>query len=131
MVIKNKLGSIRKSALAGFLILLLAILLNNNLFAQEELPAEQSNLPAGQASWYINTNLQLAGGNFIYNSFDNIVSLYGGISYQNNNFGILFSIPVVGNKNNFISQAGGMMLPIGNSKNNTGSMQGGSNSGVM
>ncbi|MHB1688984.1 MAG: hypothetical protein ACYCVH_16655, partial [Ignavibacteriaceae bacterium] len=84
-----------------------------------------------QASWYINTNLQLAGGNFIYNSFDNIVSLYGGISYQNNNFGISFSIPVVGNKNNFISQAGGMMLPIGNSKNNTGSMQGGSNSGGM
>ncbi|MCL5028511.1 MAG: hypothetical protein M1480_05770 [Bacteroidetes bacterium] len=111
--------------MAGFLILLSAFLSNGNLFAQEELPVQQS-------SWYIYTNLQLAGGNFIYNSFDNVVSLYGGVGYQSGKFGISFSIPVVGNKNNFISQSGGMMLPIGNSKNGYGNMQGsGSSDGGM
>ncbi len=108
--------------MAGFLILLSAFLSNENLFAQEDLSVHQS-------SWYINTNLQLAGGNFIYNSFDNVVSLYGGVGYQSGNFGISFSIPVVGNKNNFISQSGGMMIPIGNSKNGYGNMQNSGSSG--
>ncbi|MHB9012720.1 MAG: hypothetical protein ACYC49_10925 [Ignavibacteriaceae bacterium] len=129
MVIENKLSFIRKPALAGFLILILAFVVNNNLFAQEELPAGQSSPLAGQASWYINTSLQLAGGNFIYNSFDNIVSYYGGVSYQTDNFGISFSVPVIGNKNNFISQSGGMMLPIGNSKNGYGNMKSNGSSG--
>jgi hypothetical protein len=126
MDLKNIFSPSRRSALAGFLILLSAFLSNGNLFAQEELPVKQS-------SWYINTNLQLAGGNFIYNSFDNVVSLYGGVGYQSGNFGISFSIPVVGNQNNFISQSGGMMLPIGNSKNGYGNMQnsGSSGSGMM
>ncbi len=125
MGIENIFSFIRKPALAGFLILLLLFVLDNKLFAQEE-------LPAGQSSWYINTNLQLAGGSFIYNSFDNIVSLYGGVSYQNDNFGISFSVPIVGNTNNFISQSGGMMLPIGNSKNGYGNMKSnGSSSGMM
>ncbi len=126
MIIKNKFNFNRKSALAGFLLLLFAITLNGNLFAQEELPLQQS-------SWYINTNLQLAGGNFIYNSFDNVISLYGGVGYQSGNFGISLSIPVVGNKSNFISQSGGMMLPIGNSKTGYGNMQnsGSSSSGMM
>ena len=126
MNLKNIFSPSRKSTLAGFLFILLTILLTGNLFAQEELPIQQSN-------WYINTNLQLAGGNFIYNSFDNVVSLYGGVGYQSGNFGISFSIPVVGNKNNFISQFGGMMLPIGNSKNGYGNMQnsGSNGSGMM
>ncbi len=122
MNLKNIFNFSRKSALAGFLILLSAFLSNENLFAQEDLSVHQS-------SWYINTNLQLAGGNFIYNSFDNVVSLYGGVGYQSGNFGISFSIPVVGNKNNFISQSGGMMIPIGNSKNGYGNMQNSGSSG--
>ncbi len=117
---KNEYTKIEFSVLSIFI--LLVILLNGNLFAQVDLPVHQSN-------WYINTNLQLAGGNFIYNTFDNVVSLYGGVSYQNDVFGISFSIPVVGNKNNSISQAGGMMLPIGNSKNGNGAMQGGNPGG--
>lgn len=125
MTIKNKLNFIRESAVSGFLLIFLAILLNENLFAQEDFTSSQSK-------WYINTNLQLAGGSFIYNSFNNVISLYGGIGYQDDNFGISFSIPVVGNKNNFISQVGGMMLPIGNSKNGYGTMSGaGSNGGGM
>ena len=116
MNLKNIFSYSRKSAITGFLLILLVSLLNINLFPQEE-------LSPGQSNWYINTNLQLAGGNFIYNSFDNVISLYGGIGYQTGNFGISFSIPVVGNKNNFISQSGGMMLPIGNSKNGYGNMQ--------
>ena len=126
MNLKNIFSSSRKSALAGFLIILLTILLDGNLFAQEELHVQQAN-------WYINTNLHLAGGNFIYNSFDNVISLYGGVGYQSGNFGISFSIPVVGNKSNFISQSGGMMLPIGNSKNGYGNMQnsGSNGSGMM
>ena len=112
--------------MAGFLILFSAFLSKENLFAQEDLSVRQS-------SWYINTNLQLAGGNFIYNSFDNVVSLYGGVGYQSGNFRISFSIPVVGNKSNFISQSDGMMLPIGNSKNGYGNMQnsGSNGSGMM
>ncbi|MHB8338388.1 MAG: hypothetical protein ACYDEE_13325 [Ignavibacteriaceae bacterium] len=139
MVIENKLSFIRKPTLAGFLLILFTVLINENLFAQDNLPVPngsttgQSSLPAEQANWYINTNLQLAGGNFIYNSFDNIVSLYGGVSYRNDNFGISFSIPIIGNENNFISQSGGMMLPIGNSKNGYGNMQnsGSNGSGMM
>src|ERR1035437_4380243 len=109
----------RKPALAGILLFLILVLLDNNLFAQD--------------GWYINTNLQFAGGNFIYNSNTNVVSLYGGLRYQNENFGISFSIPVVGNNNNSVGQAGGMMVPIGNSNNgsgnmNSGNMMGGGNS---
>ncbi len=126
MNLKNIISPSRRSALAGFLILFSAFLSKENLFAQEDLSVRQS-------SWYINTNLQLAGGNFIYNSFDNVVSLYGGVGYQSGNFGISFSIPVVGNKSNFISQSDGMMLPIGNSKNGYGNMQnsGSNGSGMM
>lgn len=116
---------LKKLLLAGFrqshgflLIFFLPIILNQNLIAQEVLPSAQSN-------WYINTNIQLAGGNFIYNSYSNIFSFYGGIGYQNNNFGISFSIPVVGNQNNYISQTGGMMLPIGNQSGNSTSPGGG------
>ncbi len=119
MNLKNIFSYSRKLAFISFLIFLL---LSLNLFAQEELSSDQSN-------WYINTNLQLAGGNFIYNSFDNVISLYVGIGYQSGNFGISLSIPVVGNKNNFISQSGGMMLPIGNSKNGYGTMSGAGSSG--
>jgi hypothetical protein len=78
-----------------------------------------------QDGWYINTNLQLAGGNFIYNSNTNVVSLYGGLRYQTDKFGISFSIPVIGNNNNSVGQAGGMMVPIGNSNNGSGNMNGG------
>ncbi len=133
MVIKNKLSFIGKPVLAGFLLVLFSFLMNKNLFAQDEQPAGQASLPNRQVNWYINTSLQLAGGNFIYNTFDNVVSLYGGVGYQSGNFGISFSFPVVGNKNNFISQSGGMMLPIGNSKNGYGNMQnsGSSGNGMM
>ena len=93
-----------------FLILLL-VLLNKNTFAQD--------------GWYINTNLQLAGGNFIYNSNTNVVSLYGGLRYQTDKFGISLSIPVIGNNNNSVGQAGGMMVPLGNSNNGSGNMNGG------
>lgn len=124
MKIKIAFDFFRKSAFSGFLIIFLVTLFNATLSAQYEQP------PA-RASWYINTNIQLAGGNFIYNSYDNLVSLYGGIGYQSSNFGISFSIPVIGNKNNSVSQAGGMMLPIGNSKNGNGAMQGGSPGGGM
>ncbi len=118
MILKDISHIIRKSASADFLIVLFTLILNNELFAQE--------------GWYVNTNLQLAGGKFIYNSYANVVSLYGGLSYQNDNFGISFSVPVVGNNNNSISQSGGMMLPIGNSTNGNGGMSGGSNgSGMM
>ncbi len=124
MKIKIASNFFRKSALTVFLLILFTIIINENLFAQDEQPSEH-------ASWYINTNLQLAGGSFIYNSYDNIVSLYGGLSYQSSNFGISFSVPVIGNKNNSVSQAGGMMLPIGNSKNGNGAMQSGNPGGGM
>ena len=90
------------------------VLLYSNLFAQD--------------GWFVNTSLQLAGGNFIYNSNTNVVSLYGGLRYQTDKFGISFSIPVIGNNNNSVVQAGGMMVPIGNSNNGSGNMNG---SGMM
>ena len=106
-----------KPVLAGLLLILCLVLFNNNIIAQD--------------GWYVNTNLQLAGGNFIYNTNSNIISLYGGLRYQTDNFGISFSIPVVGNNNNSISQAGGMMVPIGNSTNGSGNMTGSSNGNSM
>ncbi len=115
----------RKGVLTAFLLIIIPSPLNINLFAQGELSDNQAN-------WYINTSLQLAGGNFIYDSFDNVISIYGGAGYQSSNFGISFSIPVVGNKNNFISQAGSMMLPIGNSNDRYGGTMGsGSEGGGM
>jgi hypothetical protein len=117
MILKNISNIIRKSTSVGFLIILFTLIHNNELFAQD--------------GWYVNTNLQLAGGKFIYNSYANVISLYGGLSYQNDNLGISLSVPVVGNKNNSISQSGGMMLPIGNSTNTNGGMASGSNGGGM
>jgi hypothetical protein len=106
-----------KSVSAGFLLILCLALSNTNIIAQD--------------GWYVNTNLQLAGGNFIYNTNSNIISLYGGLRYQTDNFGVSFSIPVVGNNNNSISQAGGMMIPIGNSNNGSGNMTSSSNGNGM
>ena len=95
----------------SFPLVLFLVLLNENIFTQD--------------GWYINTNLQLAGGNFIYNSNTNVVSLYGGLRYQTDKFGISLSIPVIGNNNNSVGQAGGMMVPLGNSNNGSGNMNGG------
>ncbi len=110
MNIKNIFIFLGMPAKVGSLLIILAVTSGRNILAQDDLIVRQTN-------WYFNTSLQLAGGNFIYNSYSNILSLYGGIGYQKDNFGISFSIPVVGNNNNFISQSGGMMLPIGNSQN--------------
>lgn len=107
----------RKPILTGLLLIFCIVLFNNITIAQD--------------GWYVNTNLQLAGGNFIYKTNSNTISLYGGLKYQSDNFGISFSIPVVGNNTNAISQAGGMMVPIGNSNNETGNMRGGSNGNNM
>ena len=115
MNFKNIVNLSGKPALAGILLILILVLLNKNIFAQD--------------GWYINTNLQLAGGNFIYNSKTNIVSLYGGLKYQTDNFGISFSVPVIGNNNNAVGQAGGMMVPIGNLNNGSGNMNGGGSNG--
>ncbi len=122
---KNIFCFLRKSTKVGFLLIIPAIISCKNLYAQVILPEGQASPPDGRVNWYVNTSLQLAGGNFIYNSYSNIFSFYGGIGYQNNNFGISFSIPVVGNQNNFVSQAGGMMLPIGNPNSNSSSPGGG------
>lgn len=117
MILKCISNIVGKPALGGFLMILFTITPDNKLFAQD--------------GWYGSTNLQIAGGKFIYSSYVNVVSLYGGLSYQNDNFGISLSVPVVGNGNNSISQSGGMMLPIGNSQTYNGGMAGGSNGGGM
>lgn len=117
MILKFISNILGRSASTAFLIIMMMMIPNNEIFAQN--------------GWYAITNIQIAGGNFIYGSYANVVSLNGGLSYQDDNLGMSLSVPVVGNKNNSISQSGGMMLPIGNSANNNGGMTGGLNGGGM
>lgn len=70
---------------------------------------------SAQNGWYLNAGLQTAGGRYVNSSYDNIFSVYGGLGYTNGKFGISFSVPLIGNKSNVISQSGSMMLPIGSS----------------
>lgn len=54
----------------------------------------------GQNGWYVNTSVQLSGGNYIFNSYKHVLSFNGGLRYQIEGFGVSVSVPVIGSNNN-------------------------------
>ncbi len=100
-----------KLAFAGFLLSML--LTTGKLTAQD--------------GWYFTSSVQLNGGNYVFDSYSRVFSIYGGLRYQGENFGITASIPLVSSNNNSVSQTGGIMVPSGA---NTGTMQNGMNFGL-
>lgn len=59
----------------------------------------------GQSGWYFNSSVQISGGSYLVNSYNNVYSIYGGLRYQGEGFGISVSVPVIGSSNNYtISQ---------------------------
>jgi hypothetical protein len=75
---------IRRSAFAGFLIII--FFSSKNVF--------------GQNGWYLNSSVQISGGSYILNSYSNVYSIYGGLRYQGEGFGVSISVPVIGSVNN-------------------------------
>lgn len=104
-----------KLAQAGFLLLSLST--SGNLIAQE--------------GWYFTSSVQFSGGNYVFDSYNRVFSVYGGLRYQGDNFGITASIPLVSSNNNNVNQSSGMMFSSGtNSGSNTSSMQSSMNFGL-
>ncbi len=113
----NRIGNklLRKPAYAGFLLFL--ILTSSKLFAQ--------------TGWFFTSSVQLSGGNYVFESYNRVFSVYGGLRYQGENFGITASLQLVSSNNNNVSQTSGMMIPSGtNNISNTNSMQSGMNLGL-
>ncbi len=103
----NPIGvNFRKLAYAGFLFFL--IFSTQKFFAQE--------------GWYFNSSVQFSGGKYVFDTYNRVFSIYGGLRYQNDFLGITASIPIVSNNSKF-SQTSGMMLPTGNSGSTSNSMQ--------
>ncbi|MBS3945018.1 MAG: hypothetical protein KGZ42_05930 [Melioribacter sp.] len=85
-----------KLAYAGFLLVFLLL----------------SNETLSQSGWYLTSSIQLSGGNYILDSYNRVFSVYGGLRYQGENFGISASLPLVTSNNN-VSQTNGMMTQSG------------------
>ena len=104
-----------KPAMAGFLSIFLFF--TNSMYAQ--------------TGWYFTSSIQLSSGNYIFDSYNRVFSVYGGLRYQGENFGISASIPLVTSNNNNVSQTSGMMIPSGtNNPSNTNAVQSGMNFGL-
>lgn len=86
-----------KPAFAGFLILLVI---------------SASNLSA-QGDWYFTSSVQLSGGSYILDSYNRVFSVFGGLRYQEENFGISASIPIVFSNNKKVNQISGMVISPG------------------
>lgn len=84
MNIRIVLERIGKPVFAGFLLIILFS--SMNVF--------------GQNGWYVNTSVQLSGGNYIFNSYNRVLSFYGGLRFQGERFGVSISVPVIGSNNN-------------------------------
>lgn len=93
----------RKPAFAGFL--LLTFLFTANAYSQ--------------TGWYLSSSVQLSGGQFLSDSYTRVLSVYGAIRYQGDDFGITASIPFVNSNGNSVSQSNGMMVPTGTNNTTT------------
>ncbi|KAF0141808.1 MAG: hypothetical protein FD122_1363 [Stygiobacter sp.] len=101
-----------KPAFAGFLILLVI---------------SASNLSA-QGDWYFTSSVQLSGGSYILDSYNRVFSVFGGLRYQEENFGISASIPIVFSDNKEVNQISGMVISSG--VNNTSALQSSASTGL-
>ncbi|MDP2365661.1 MAG: hypothetical protein Q8M94_18080, partial [Ignavibacteria bacterium] len=84
MNIRIILEMLGKPVFTGFLLIILCF--NQNVF--------------GQNGWYVNTSVQLSGGNYILDSYNRVFSFNGGLRYQGEGFGVSVSVPVIGSNNN-------------------------------
>ncbi|KAB2849103.1 MAG: hypothetical protein F9K42_07855 [Ignavibacterium sp.] len=92
-----------------------------------EKPVAQSNPNFGEyTKWTISTSFQVTGGNYIYDEYNTLYFLYGGIRYQNKSFSLYGYIPVVAQNRPGFTQSGMMVIPTGREgKGNGGMMNGG------
>lgn len=102
-----------KPAIAGFLLIL--FFFSKSMFAQ--------------TGWYFTSSVQLSGGKYVFDSYNRVYSVYSGMRYQGENFGITASIPFVSSNNKNVSQSSGMMVTAGTNVSNTGISQSGMNTG--
>lgn len=89
---------IRKPVFTGFLILLVFNCLT--IFAQ--------------TGWYLSSSVQISGGSYVSETYNNLYSLYGGLRYQTENFGLSISVPVIGNHLNYSTIVNSQ--PLGNNQ---------------
>ncbi|MCK9426934.1 MAG: hypothetical protein M0Q21_12930 [Ignavibacteriaceae bacterium] len=115
MTSKIQNAILRKPAIAGFLLILLFF--SKSMFAQ--------------TGWYFTSSVQLSGGKYVFDSYNRVYSVYSGMRYQGENFGITASIPLVTSNNKNGSQSSGMMVTSGtNNVSGTGISQNGINFGL-
>lgn len=104
-----------KPAIAGFLLVFLFF--SNSMYAQ--------------SGWYFTSSVQFSSGNYVFDSYNRVFSVYSGLRYQGENFGITVSIPLVTSNDNNVSQLSGMMIPSEtNNASNTNAVQSGMNLGL-
>ncbi|MFZ5948618.1 MAG: hypothetical protein ACOYU5_11740 [Stygiobacter sp.] len=103
-----------KRALACFLFLLL--LTNFKITAQD--------------GWYFTSSVQVNGGKYVFDSYNNLFSIYSNLRYQNGNMGITVSLPLIMSGNNSTNQTGGMMFQSDNSGTKATAMNNGFNIGI-
>jgi len=113
MTSKIQNAILRKPAIAGFLLILLFF--SKSMFAQ--------------TGWYFTSSVQLSGGKYVLDSYNRVYSVYGGLRYQGENFGITAAIPLVSSNNKNVSQSSGMMITSGTNVSNSGVAQSGMNTG--
>ncbi|MDP3684330.1 MAG: hypothetical protein Q8S01_10395 [Ignavibacteria bacterium] len=115
MIKHIEINFFRMPAIAGFLIL--------SLLSVSKLSA--------QTGWYFTSSIQISGGNYILDSYNRVFSVYGGLRYQGDNFGVSVSIPLVASNNKSVSQISGMMISSGsNNSSNVETMRNSMNSGL-
>ncbi|OGU77474.1 MAG: hypothetical protein A2V93_00255 [Ignavibacteria bacterium RBG_16_34_14] len=87
----------------------------------------QSNIYSGKTGWTLSTSFQVTGGGYIYNEYNMLYLLYGGIRYQNNDLTLYGYIPVVAQNNPGFTQSGMMIIPTGRENEGGGGMMNGGN----
>jgi len=97
MINKIQKVILRKPVIAGFLLIL--VFFSNSLYAQ--------------TGWYFTSSVQISGSKYVFDSYNHVFSVYGGLRYQGENFGITASIPLVTTNNQNVSQSSGMMVTSG------------------
>lgn len=87
----------------------------------------QSNMYSDNSRWTLSTSFQVTGGGYIYNEYNILYLLYGGIRYQNKNLSLYGYIPVVAQNNPGLTQSGMMIIPTGRENEGEGGMMNGGN----
>jgi hypothetical protein len=84
-----------------------------------------------QGRFSISTSLAAVGGNLSDSSHDMAYYLYGSLRFQDQDYYLSLSIPLVFNSSGSFTQLGGMYIPNGNGNDTGGSMHGSGSQGSM